>query len=73
VLRVHNVEEEKTFCCGPTCNNYLDYCHFGCNYPCSLFQMEISMEEWDAAAIPTVSIIAPIHAQPITVTKVVYK
>ncbi len=69
VVRVYNVEEEKTFCCGP-CNPWLDYCHFGCNYPCSLFQMQMGMEEWDA--IPTVSVIAPIHAQPIATKAVVY-
>lgn len=76
VVREYNVEEEKTFCCGETCNSYLDYCHFGCNYPCSFFQMYVSMEQWDQemAAANTVSVIAPVHAQPINVTQaIVYK
>lgn len=65
VLRKYNVEEERTFCCGEGCNPWLDYCHFGCNYPCSLFQMQVAMDEWDAP--PTVVIGTPIHAQPLPV------
>ncbi len=38
-LKRYNIEEEKTFCCGEQCNACLDYFHFGCNYPCSLFQV----------------------------------
>ena len=73
VIQQYDVEEEKNFCCGP-CNPWLDYCHFGCNYPCSFFQMEMSIEEWDAAiaANSSVSIVAPVHAQPIATTKQVY-
>lgn len=47
VVREYNVEEEQNCtCCGP-CNPYIDQMHLGCNYPCSLFQMYVSLEQWE--------------------------
>ena len=40
----YNVEEEDH--CGH--NDYLNCLHIHCNYPCSFFQMYMSIREWDS-------------------------
>lgn len=45
----YNVEEEQCCCCG-SMNYCINYLHFGCNYPCSLFQVLVSIEHWEAEA-----------------------
>lgn len=41
-------DEECTCCCGRgCCSSWVNYCHFGCNYPCSLFQVMVSVDKWD--------------------------
>jgi hypothetical protein len=46
VLDLYEVVEDPVACCA-----LLDPCltctYYGCHYPCSLFQMKISMDEWD--------------------------
>lgn len=49
VVEEYNVEEEQCCCCG-SCNPWINFCHFGCNYPCSLFQVAISLEHWEYEA-----------------------
>ena len=49
IKRLYKVQEEKTklcCCCGPYLTPSCEYLHFGCNYPCSFFQMFMSVEEW---------------------------
>ena len=46
VVNEYNVEEEQCCCCG-SCNSTINYFHFGCNYPCSLFQVAMSLEHWE--------------------------
>lgn len=51
IIKRYNVTEENAcsdccICCCFThrlCNTF----HYGCNYPCTFFQMLVSMEEWD--------------------------
>lgn len=47
VVSKYNVDEHNYFCCG-CLNPCLNFLHNACNYPCSLFQMKMAMEEWDA-------------------------
>jgi len=46
VIAKYNVEDDNYFCCG-SMNPCLNFVHNACNYPCSLFQMKMAMEEWD--------------------------
>jgi hypothetical protein len=50
VVSKYNVEEEEVCCCSTPCNPCLNFLHFGCNYPCSLFQMEYSVSVWEEEA-----------------------
>jgi len=68
VVTQYNVEEEQCCCCGPTLNSYINYCHFGCNYPCSLFQVLVALDEWENDK--TAVLISPVVASPITTQKV---
>lgn len=50
VIATYNVSEQNACDDGYTCCCSHDLCnefHYGCNYPCSLFQMLNSMREWD--------------------------
>lgn len=49
VVAKYNIDEHNYFCCGPM-NPCLNYIHNACNYPCSLFQTKMAMEEWDEEA-----------------------
>ena len=51
VIAAYNVNEVNACDDGCTCGISHSLCneiHYGCNYPCSLFQMLNSMREWDA-------------------------
>lgn len=71
VVSEYNVEEEQCCCLGDTLNSYINYCHFGCNYPCSLFQVLVALDEWenDQKLVPV--IINPVVANPVTARGVV--
>jgi len=47
VISKYNVEEEQ--CCNYCCclNTYIDCVHLNCNYPCSFFQLYMSIKEWE--------------------------
>lgn len=47
VIEKYNVEEEK--CCNYCCclNPMIDCLHLNCNYPCSFFQLYVSIKEWE--------------------------
>ena len=51
VIAKYNVEENNVcweeYECGCCTNACLNFMHYGCNYPCSFFQMYVSMVEWD--------------------------
>ncbi|RYG63116.1 hypothetical protein EON64_16580 [archaeon] len=46
ILDKYNVEEEQACPCNSWNTPWMNFCHFGCNYPCSLFQMYMSLEDW---------------------------
>ena len=46
IIRQWDVQEEEPCCFGP-CNPICSLFHFHCNYPCSFFQMYMSIKEWD--------------------------
>lgn len=71
IVEKYNVEEEQCCCCG-SWNYYINYCHFGCNYPCSLFQVLVSVEEWEEEARSTVSIATPIIVPGTVISSVQY-
>lgn len=75
----YNAESDDINCCAdPQLNCCFNYVHNACNYPCSLFQVLVSMDEWDqqnaekrradvsnpVLAQPPVSVKA-IHVQPV--------
>lgn len=71
VVAKYNVEEHNFFCCGAL-NPCLNFVHNACNYPCSLFQMKVSMDQWDEEGQGMESVVAPIakvvgKASPLTV------
>ena len=62
VIRKYNVEETETCCCGPF-NPYCEFFHIHCNFPCSFFQMYVSILEWErqvTVVVPSTIIIAPL-------------
>ena len=67
VIARYNVEDDNYFCCG-CLDPFLNFVHNACNYPCSLFQMKVSMDEWDeesqnasSADVPiAVAVISPV-------------
>jgi hypothetical protein len=48
VIRQWNVIDEEPCCCG-SCNPACSMLHFHCNYPCSFFQIYMSILEFEAA------------------------
>jgi hypothetical protein len=59
VVSRYNVEEHNYFCCG-CLNPCLNFLHNACNYPCSLFQMKVSMDQWDEESPQVLaSVVAP--------------
>jgi hypothetical protein len=76
VIAQYNVEEEQCCCCGDTLNSYINYCHFGCNYPCSLFQVLVALDEWEHEQQAVVSVAVPVPsvvANPVVARGVVLK
>jgi hypothetical protein len=47
VIEKYYVNEPETCCCGP-CNPLCEFFHVNCNYPCSFFQMYVSIKEFEA-------------------------
>ena len=43
VIQKYNVHDDDEYCFGSKCLGSL---HLMCNYPCALFQMAVSLEEW---------------------------
>eukprot|EP01040_Poterioochromonas_malhamensis_P010528 gene10528-11464_t len=70
VVERYNVEEEQVCCCGGL-NYYINFLHFGCNYPCSLFQVNMAVERWEEEAKATPAV-ATVTAQPVVSTNIVY-
>jgi hypothetical protein len=64
VVAKYNVEEHNYFCCG-CLNPCLNFFHNACNYPCSLFQMKMAMEEWDAENPQVLSSVVAPSAPPL--------
>lgn len=64
VIQKYNVEEDHDCYCGPL-NPYLEPLHIHCNYPCSFFQMYMSIQDWDYAESRRVVVIDPVVAIPI--------
>lgn len=71
----YNIEEEKACPCESWNTPWITFCHFGCNYPCSFFQMYVSVDEWrkegqqTTASYPVVpQAVARNAAQPSNVT-----
>lgn len=52
VMRKYNVEEEKVCPCISCRTPFLEFLYYGLSYPCSLFQMYVSLKEWDDEAKP---------------------
>jgi hypothetical protein len=46
VVKKYNVLDENECCCGPF-NPLVNFLHNAISYPCSLYQMKMSMNEWD--------------------------
>lgn len=46
VVSKYGVVEEDVCCMKTPCNYPANQLHFGCNYPCSLFQMDMAIEHW---------------------------
>ncbi|KAJ1410392.1 hypothetical protein B484DRAFT_455878 [Ochromonadaceae sp. CCMP2298] len=46
VVKKYNVLDENECCCGPL-NPLVNFLHNAISYPCSLYQMKMSMNEWD--------------------------
>ena len=44
VIQKHNVIDDDAYCCG---SENLGSIHLMCSYPCSLFQIAVSLEEWN--------------------------
>jgi hypothetical protein len=70
-IEKYYVNEPESCCCGP-CNPLCECLHINCNYPCSLFQMHVSIKEWErerrkvlVASTPS-SISNPSSTPPIT-------
>ena len=61
VIAKYNVEDDNYFCCG-SLNPCLNFVHNACNYPCSLFQMKMAMDEWDEESQQAMS---PVVATPL--------
>ena len=59
VVSKYNVIEEDICCCKTSCNFVVNQMHFGCNYPCSLFQMDMAMEQWQKEAKANLIVVAP--------------
>eukprot|EP01038_Epipyxis_sp_PR26KG_P015091 gene15091-20308_t len=53
IKEYHVKEEEVLLCCfcGPPLTPWCDFIHIGCNYPCSFFQMYMSLEEWQQQSL----------------------
>lgn len=64
VIEKFNVEEEKACCFGP-CNPTCDWLHLNCNYPCSFFQMYVSMLEWEEENATIPRPVGVVIAQPV--------
>jgi hypothetical protein len=80
VVETYNVQEEDACANGCTCGCSHDFCnqvHYGCNYPCSFFQMMMSMEEWDAQLADLSSMadtnIGLVHGIPVVIGQPVLK
>ena len=48
VIEMYNVKEDDSCCCCGPLNPTLDFFHIHCNYPCSFFQMYVSILEWES-------------------------
>eukprot|EP01040_Poterioochromonas_malhamensis_P010527 gene10527-11463_t len=70
IVEQYNVEEEQLCCCGRM-NWFFNYLLFGINYPCSLFQMNMSVERWEEEAKNDYQGVAMVTAQPVASTTVV--
>eukprot|EP01039_Chlorochromonas_danica_P009180 gene9180-10137_t len=46
VIHDYDVQEEKACPCDNWNSPWMDFFQFGGNYPCSLFQVLVSLEEW---------------------------
>ncbi len=47
-MEKYNVEDHDLCnCSDPNVNCLCNYCCYGCHYPCSLFQMTVSIEYWE--------------------------
>lgn len=70
VLRQWNVIEEEACCCGP-CNPCCSVLHFHCNYPCSFFQVYMSILEFEEverrAATINVAVAQPLNQAAVAV------
>eukprot|EP01040_Poterioochromonas_malhamensis_P010529 gene10529-11465_t len=64
IVEQYNVEEEQLCCCGGM-NYYCDYLLFGINYPCSLFQLNMSVERWEEEEKHDYQAVAMVMAQPV--------
>lgn len=49
VRKKYNVEEDRPLCCCGKYNYICEPLNYACNYPCSLYQMFISIKEWEEA------------------------
>jgi hypothetical protein len=49
IIHKYNVKEQA--CCdeNATCGKCCNCIHINCNYPCSFFQMEMALLEWEAS------------------------
>lgn len=47
-IQQYNVEEEPICCIGTALNPVCDFVFYGVNYPCSLFQVLMSVEQWES-------------------------
>lgn len=53
VVEKYNVEETETCFCGP-CNSCCLPLHIHCNYPCSFYQMLMSIRKWEEKPVVVV-------------------
>lgn len=65
VVSEYDVEEETCFtCCGP-CGPFVDKVFFGCNYPCSLFQVLVAVDHWEKEEGKPPAVVAELPKVPV--------
>jgi len=54
IVTLYNIEDESCNC--GSCNPIVNYTHFACSYPCSLFQVYVSVRQWELEKLKSVQV-----------------